>query len=80
MNGALLENDCKTYEKCIKNNCKGQIIHEEALSTFLTEVESIINSHPIKPASEYIDDLEQITSNHLLLGRPSPSYKPCNTN
>ena len=80
MDGVLHVSDGQTYEKNIQNDCKGQIIHREALSTFLTEVESIINSRPLTPASDDIDYLEPITPSHLLLGRPSPNYQPCVTN
>ena len=78
MDGSLHGGDGKTYEKGVKNDCKGQKkFTEEALSTFLTEVESITNSRPLTPASDDIDDLQPITQNHLLLGRPSPNFQPC---
>ena len=37
----------------------------EALSTFLTEVESIMNSRPLPATSDGINDLELITPYHL---------------
>ena len=39
----------------------------EALPTFLTEVESIINSRPLTVTSDDINDLELITPYHLLI-------------
>ena len=37
----------------------------EALSTFLTQVESIMNSRPLTATSDGINDLELITLYHL---------------
>ena len=50
---------------------------DEALSTFLTEVKSVINSHNLTAASDGINNLEPVTPNHLLIGKSSPKYKPC---
>ena len=47
------------------------------MSTYLTEVESRINSHPLTAASGYINDLEPNTPNQLLIGKSSPNYRPC---
>ena len=70
----------KLTKKALKAIVKDRLFTEEPLSTFLTEVESIINSRPLTPASDNIDDLEPITPNHLLLGRPSLNFQPCATN
>ena len=70
----------KLTKKALKTIVKDRLFTEEALSTFLTEVESIINSRPFTPASDDIDDLEPITPNHLLLGIPSPNFQLCVTN
>ena len=70
----------KLTKKALKTTVNGRLFTEEVLSTFLTEVESIINSRPLTPASDDIDYLEPITPSHLLLGRPSPNYQPCVTN
>ena len=37
----------KLTKKALKTIVKNRVFTEEALSTFLTEVESIINSHPL---------------------------------
>ena len=70
----------KLTKRALKTIVKDRLLTEEALSTFLTEVESIINSCPLTAASDGIDDLEPITPNHLLLDRPSPNYTPCVSN
>ena len=53
-----------------------RLFTKEALSTFLAVVESVINSCFLTIASDDIDDLEPITQNHHLLGRPSLNYQP----
>ena len=70
----------KLTKKALKTIVKDRLFTEEALSTFLTEGESIINSRPLTPASDDIEDLEPIAPNHLLFGRPSPNLQPCVTN
>ena len=45
---------------------------DESFSAFLTEEESMINSHPSRAATHDINDLKPITSNHLLIGKSSP--------
>ena len=70
----------KLMKRALRMIAKDRLFTEEALSTFLTEVESIINSRPLTPASDDIDNLEPIIPNHLLFGRPSPNYQPCVTN
>ena len=66
----FIETMVKLTKKALKTTVNDRLFTEEALSTFLTEVESIINSRSLTPASDDIDDLEPITPNHLLFGRP----------
>lgn len=44
---------------------------EETLTTLLAEVEHIVNSRPLTRASTNPDDVEALTPNHFLIGRPS---------
>ena len=78
--GSCMETMVKLTKRALKTIVKNRLFTEEALSTFPTEVESIINSRPLTPASDDIDGLEPITPNHLLLGRPMPNFQPCITN
>ena len=78
--GDCMEAMVKLTKRALKTFVKDRLFTDEALSTFLTEVENSINSRPLTTASDDIDDLEPITPNHLLLGRPSPNYQTCVTN
>ena len=58
----------KTIKKALKWIVKGRLFTDEALCTFLIEVKSIINSCFLTAASDDINDLELITTNHVLIG------------
>ena len=68
MNGAV-ESIVKLAKKCLKAITTVRQFTEEALHTYLIEVESILNSHPITHQSDDINDLEPLTPNHFLIGR-----------
>ena len=53
------------------------LVNEETLTTFLTEVEKILNSRPITRVSSDPSDLEALTPNHILLLRQNPCSAPC---
>ena len=67
----------KIMKRTLKSIVRDRIFTDEALCTFLTEVESIINSRPLTAASNDINDLGPITPNHLLIYKSSPNYRPC---
>ena len=59
---------CERGEKTkheLKSIVRYQMFSVEALSTFLTEVESIMNSRPLTTTSDGINDLELIALYHL---------------
>lgn len=52
------------------------LVNEETLTTFLTEVEKILNSRPITHVSSDPNDIEALTPNHMLLLRQNPCSAP----
>ena len=72
-----MESMVKVIKKALKLIIRDRMFTDEALSTFVTEVESIINSLPLTAASDDINDLEPVTLYHLLIGKSSPNYWPC---
>lgn len=52
------------------------LVNEETLTTFLLEVEKILNSRPITRVSCHPNDLEALTPNHILLSRRNPCSAP----
>ena len=47
--------------------------------TILTEVEALVNSRPLTPVSDDINDLEALTPNHFIMGRASTALPTCVT-
>ena len=80
MDRGLHGGDGKTYEKGIKNDCKGQIIHRRCIIDFSYRSWKYYQYPSPYTDSDDIGDLEPITPNHLLLGRPSSNFQPCVTN
>ena len=64
-------------KEVLKSIVRDRIFTDESLSTFLTDVERIINSRPFTAASDDINDVEPITLNHLLIGKSNPNYRSC---
>lgn len=52
------------------------VLTDEVLQTVLVEVEALLNSRPLTPLSDDIEDLNALTPNHFLLGRPSTNLPP----
>jgi len=63
----------RTALKAILGN---DLLDEEVLTTVFTEVESILNSRPVSPASDDPNDCEPLIPSHLLLQRPVHTLPP----
>ena len=50
-----------------------RLVDDFELITMFTEAENIVNSRPLTPVSDNVDDLEALTPNHFLLGRVNVS-------
>ena len=48
-----------------------QSLTEEVLQTTLCLIEQTLNGRPLTPVSSDVKDLEALTPNHFLLGKPS---------
>lgn len=53
------------------------LVNEKTLTTFLTEVEKILNGRPITRVSSDPGDSEALNPNHILLSRQNPRLAPC---
>ena len=66
----------KSVKRTLKALTHDRLFTEEALHTFICEVESILNNQPITPSSDDINDYEALTPNHILFGHSSSNYAP----
>ena len=73
--GGAMEALVKLTQRSLKAIVKDRLFTEDALATFLTEVESVLNSRPLTPVSDDLEDFEALTPNHFILGRPSPNLQ-----
>ena len=74
--GGAWEALIKSIKRTVKAiNCD-YLFTEEALHTFICEVESILNNRPITPSSDNINNYEALTPNHILFGHSSSNYAP----
>lgn len=78
--GGVWEALVKSVKRALRTITKDRIFTEDALTTFLCEVESIVNQRPLTPTSNNINDFEALTPYHFLLGSPSPNFEPIKLN
>ena len=46
-------------------------MYEDSLSTFITEIESVLNSRPLTSVTDDLNDYNVLTPNHFILVRQS---------
>ncbi|GFX89181.1 uncharacterized protein TNCV_20771 [Trichonephila clavipes] len=71
--GGLWEAGVKSFKFYLKRAVGNLKMTLEEFLTIITQIEGILNSRPITPLSEDIDDLEVLTPGHFLIGRPITS-------
>jgi len=71
--GGVWEREIRSVKAALSTTIGAQSVPEEVLRTVLIEVEAILNSKPLGYVSANIADVDPITPNHLLMGRPSSS-------
>ncbi|GFW55283.1 uncharacterized protein TNCV_116691 [Trichonephila clavipes] len=76
--GGLWEAGVKSFKFYLKRAVGNLKITLEVFLTIITQIEGILNSRPITPLSEDIDDLEVLTPCHFLIGRPITSISEPN--
>lgn len=70
--GGLWEREIRSLKSALNVTLGAQHVTEEVLSTVLTEIEGMLNSKPLGYVSSDVADVDPITPNSLLLGRPDP--------
>ncbi|GFV86569.1 integrase catalytic domain-containing protein [Trichonephila clavipes] len=76
--GGLWEAGVKSFKFYLKIAVRNLKMTLEEFLTIITQIEGILNSRPITPLSEDIDDLEVLTPGHFLIGRPITSLSEPN--
>ncbi|XP_077969292.1 uncharacterized protein LOC144423012 [Styela clava] len=74
-NGAW-ERMIRSFRKLMRAIAGERLLDDDALHTFTTQCESILNGRPICPIGDSPDDLATLSPNMLLLGRPNPNLPP----
>ena len=65
--GGVWERCIRTIKKILKSLLGEQVLNEEGLSTFMCEVEAIVNGRPLTKSSDDPKDASSLTPNDLLL-------------
>nr|CAH7745353.1 unnamed protein product [Callosobruchus chinensis] len=68
--GGLWEAGVKSIKHHLRRVLKDNHFTFEQFYTILVQVEAILNSRPISPLSESVEDLNPMTPSHFLVGRP----------
>ncbi|GFS71380.1 transposable element Tcb2 transposase [Trichonephila clavipes] len=76
--GGLWEAGVKSFKFYLKRAVGNLKMILAEFLTIITQIEGILNSRPITPLSEDIDDLEVLTPGHFLIGRPITSISEPN--
>ena len=69
--GGAWESLVKIAKRCLRTVTNSHPVYDQQLYTILVEIEGTINSQPITPVSDDINDFQPLTPNHFLIGRPS---------
>ncbi|KAL0149811.1 hypothetical protein M9458_054859 [Cirrhinus mrigala] len=71
--GGAWEREIKSVKTALRVTVSSQVVTEEVLQTVLIEVEGVLNSKPLGYISSNVADLDPVTPNYLLMGRPDSS-------
>nr|CAH8863828.1 unnamed protein product [Trichobilharzia regenti] len=73
--GGVWERLIRSVRRVLSAVSKEQVLTDESLMTYLTEVERILNSRPLVPVYDDSSQLDVLTPNHILLSR-NPEQVP----
>ena len=68
--GSLWESNIKSMKYYLKRSCNNLNFTLEEFESLIFKVEAILNSRPICPLSDTLDDFDILTPGHFLIGRP----------
>ncbi|XP_055716675.1 uncharacterized protein LOC129810293 [Phlebotomus papatasi] len=68
--GGLWEAAVKSFKYHLKRIAGNVIMTFEELSTLLIQIEAVLNSRPLTPVTENVEDLNVLTPGSFLIGRP----------
>ena len=71
--GGVWEREIRSVKSALYTCIGAQSVHEDVLQTVLLEVEAILNSKPLGYVSADVADVDPITPNSMLMGRPDGS-------
>lgn len=71
--GGVWEREIRSVKTALRTCVGSQPLHEEVLRTVLLEVELILNAKPLGYVSTDVADVDPVTPNSLLMGRPDGS-------
>ncbi|XP_028448055.1 uncharacterized protein LOC114564744 [Perca flavescens] len=71
--GGAWEREVRSIKAALYVTLGAQTVTEEVLQTVLIEVEGILNSKPLGYVSTDVADVDPVTPNYLLMGRPDSS-------
>lgn len=74
--GGCWEREIRSLKQALTATIGAQSVTFEVLQTVLVEIEGILNSKPLGYTSSDIADLDPITPNSLLMGRPDSTLPP----
>ena len=66
--GGIWERMVRSTKEVLSGLMADKVVTDAQLYTFLTEVESILNSRPLTHVSDNVSDFQALTPNHILLG------------
>lgn len=71
--GGCWEREIRSLKQALQTTSGAQTVTEEVLQTLPAEVEGILNSKPLGYVSSDVADVDPVTPNTLLMGRPVAS-------